>query len=332
MKSTNVFNVLTRTIALALAASTLMACTNFSDQHQAAGIETTRFDDRFALALEEVFATCSEPLSINPGDENISLTAGCNSVSDVSSTNGQLVASLLMAQGDVELAAPIASRVGTIDQTIDGFPWPLQNCEIHVDGTIDFRGIDLYDLDAEWTNRRGEAAFKIDFDFQGTQTVARVNIDAVADCPSGLNRWVIQQRLDRYLNGRHNVRASGMDLDIWIPFFEEDDQVETDLEVRFVVDGVSLSGVDWGKLFVDAADMNELFRSQLEDEADAIFEDSLSELPEIALNLLHNGIDQDAPLCSIEQSGGVLTVRTGDEDARFPCLGRVVTGSVSIPR
>ena len=29
-----------------------------------------------------------------------------------------------------------------------------------------------------------------------------------------------------------------MDLDIWIPFFEEDDQVETDLEVRFVVDGV----------------------------------------------------------------------------------------------
>ena len=91
MKSTNLFNVLTRTIALALAASTLMACTNFSDQHQAAGIETTRFDDRFALALEEVFATCSEPLSINPGDEKISLTAGCNSVSDVSSTNGQLV-------------------------------------------------------------------------------------------------------------------------------------------------------------------------------------------------------------------------------------------------
>ena len=72
----------------------------------------------------------------------------------------------------------------------------------------------------------------------GTQTVARVDIDAVADCPSGFNRWVIQQRLDRYLNGRHNVRASGMDLDIWIPFFEEDDQVETDLEVRFVVDGV----------------------------------------------------------------------------------------------
>ena len=106
MKSTNVFNVLTRTITLSLAASTLMACTSFSDQHQAAGIETTRFDDRFALALEEVFATCSEPLSINPGDENISLTAGCDSVSDVSSTNGQLVASLLMGQGDVELAGP----------------------------------------------------------------------------------------------------------------------------------------------------------------------------------------------------------------------------------
>ena len=59
-------------------------------------------------------------------------------------------------------------------------PKPLQNCEIHVEGTIDFRGIDLYDLDAEWTNRRNEAAFKIDFDFQGTQTVARVNIDAEA--------------------------------------------------------------------------------------------------------------------------------------------------------
>ena len=144
-----------------------------------------------------------------------------------------------MAQGDVELAAPIASRVGTIDQTIDGFPWPLQNCEIHVDGTIDFRGIDLYDLDAEWTNRRGEAAFKIDFDFQGTQTVASRH-RCRGRLPIGPESWVIQQRLDKYLNGRPDMRASGMDLDIWIPFFEENDQVETDLEVRFVVDGVSL--------------------------------------------------------------------------------------------
>ena len=166
----------------------------------------------------------------------------------------------------------------------------------------------------------------------GSHLLLRVDIDAVADCPSGLNRWVIQQRLDKYLNGRHHVRAAGMDLDIWIPFFEEDNQVETDLEVRFVVDGVSLRGVDWGKLFVDAADMNERFRSQLEDEAAAIFEESLSDLPEIALNLLHNGIDKDSPLCSIEQSGGVLTVRTGDQDARFPCLGQVVAGIGNIPR
>ncbi len=321
-----------RLIMLSLFATTVVGCSNFSDQTNPAGIETTVFDDRFGNALEEVFATCSDPLSINPGDETISLTSRCNSLSDVASTNGQLVASLLMGQGDIELDAPIASRVGTINQTIDGFSWPMQNCEIQVDGTIDFRGMDLYDLDAEWTERRGKAAFKIDFDFEGTQTVARVTIDAVADCPSGLNQWLIQKRLDNHLNGRHNVRASGMDLDVWIPFFEEDGGVATDLEVRFVVNRVSLSGVDWRKLYVDAAEMNELFRVQLETEADSIFENSLSELPAIALDLLQNGYDEDAPLCSLKQAGGQLTLRTGDTDGGHPCIGRAVAESLNFHR
>ena len=323
---------LTKLLTLSLTASSLIACSSFSDQTNTGSIETTVFDSRFGDALEEVFATCSDPLAINPGDSSISMTSGCTYATDVSSSNGQLVAGLLMTQGEVDLAEPIATRVGVIDETLDGFPWPLQNCEVQIDGSIDFRGLDLFDLDAKWTNRNGEAAFKIDFDFNGTQTVARVDIDAVADCPSGFNEWLIQTRLDNHLNGRHNVTASGMDLDIWIPFFEEDDRVNTDLEVRFEVGSVSLSGVNWSKLYVDAADMNELFRAQLETEADTIFEESLSELPVIALDLLENGFDADAPLCSINQAGGELTVKTGDADARYPCLERVVSGSLMLGR
>ena len=60
------------------------------------------------------------------------------------------------------------------------------------------------------------------------------------------------------------------------------------------------SGVDWGKLFVDAADMNELFRSQLEDEADAIFEEpeQLRDRTEPPAQRYRRGCS----LCSIEQS------------------------------
>lgn len=332
MKTTNLLKTAAKMLTLSLTASSLIACGSFRDQTTSGSVETSVFDARFGDALEEVFETCADPLSIQPGDSTISLAGGCYYATEVASVNGQLVAGLLMSQGEVDLAEPIASEVGTIDETITGFPWPLQNCEVRVDGTIYFEGLNLYDLDARWTDRHEEAAFHIDFDFNGTQTVAEVDIDAVADCPSAINEWAIQKLLNANLNGRHDVRASDMDLDIWIPFFEESDRVATDLEVRFRVDSVNLSGVNWGALFLDADEMNEMFRSELQREADDIFEESLSDLPAVALQLLHYGIDGDAPVCSISQSGGELTVKTGDADARFPCVNRVITDAVIFGR
>jgi hypothetical protein len=309
------------TVTSLMALST--ACSSFTDVSTSGNVTDTVFDRAFPDALEEVFATCSDPLRLEPGDDTVDLTDGCNYATDVSSTNGQLIAALLMTQGTVDLAEPISGDVGSMDFTIDGFPWPLQNCEVDIEADINFEGIRLFDLQADWVTHDGSPSLRIDFDFNGTQTLASVDIDATANCPSGFNEWLIQKRLDKHLNGSRNVNASGLDLDVWVMFDEENDSVVSDLDVEFDVGSVDIAGVNWDKLYTDPSDVEDEARDELQSQAQSIFEDALSELPEIALDLLFNGIDEDAPVCDLDVSGGEFTVSTGTT-GRFGCMRRVI--------
>ena len=302
------------------------ACSSFTDVSRSGNVTDTVFDRTFPDALEEVFATCADPLRLEPGDDTVDLTEDCEYATEVASPEGQLIAALLMTRGTIDLAEPIAQDVGTMELTLDDLPWPIQNCEIAIDVDIDFEGIRLFDLDADWVTHSGSPSLRIDFDFNGTQTVASVDIDATADCPSRFNEWFIQKRLDNHLNGNHNVRASGLDLDVWVMFDEENDSVVSELDVDFDVGSVDFQGVNWSKLFVDPSTTEETTRASLESQAQGIFEDALADLPAIALDLLFNGIDEDAPVCDLDEDGGEFTVSTGNADSSLPCFRRVVTG------
>ena len=315
---------LTRLIVLSSLLGLTTACSGFTDVSNSGNVTDTVFDRAFPDALEEVFNTCSDPLRLEPGDSTISLTSGCDYATDVASANGQLIAGLLMTQ-TVELAEPISGDVGSMDFTIDGFPWPIQNCEIDIEADINFEGIRLYDLDADWVTHSGSPSLRIDFDFNGTQTLATVDIDATASCPSGVNEYFIQRRLDSYLNGTKNVNASGLDLDVWVMFDEENDSIVSTLDVSFDVGNIDITGVRWSKLFVDPTDIEEDARIEVQSQAQAIFEEALADLPEVALDLLFNAVDEDAPVCDLDVSSGEFTVSTGST-GRFNCMRRVVGG------
>jgi len=300
------------------------ACSSFTDVTTSGRVTDTLFDRSFPDALEEVFATCSDPLTLEPGDDTVDLTAGCTYATDVASPEGQLIAALLMTQGTIELAEPISGDAGSLNRVIDDLPWPIQNCEIDIQADIDFEGISLFDLEADWVTHSGSPSFRIDFDFNGTQTVASVDIEATADCPSRINEWFIQQRLDNHLNGHHNITASGLDLDIWVMFDEVNDSVVSSLDVQFDVDSVNIQGVNWSKLFMDSSDTEELARAELESQGQAIFENALSGLPQIGLDLLFNGIDEDAPVCKLDEDSGEFTVSTGTKGSPMPCARRVI--------
>ena len=77
---------------------------------------------------------------------------------------------------------------------------------------------------------------------------------------------------------------------------------------------------------MDPSDTEELARAELESQGQAIFENALSDLPQIGLDLLFNGIDENAPVCDLDESGGEFTVSTGTKGSPLPCSPLVIKG------
>lgn len=305
-------------VAGGAAALAMMAtgCGTFSDQTEVNGVTKTVFDGRLPSAMEEVFASCHDPLVIEPGMTSVSLTNGCT-FADVTSAEGQALLFALAAQGDMELGAPIPEDVAVFEDVIDGLPWPVQNCEIRITTAVEFDGLDLYDLDAAWTTHDSRPSLHVDFDFDGTQRVGTADVDVDIDCPSGLSEWLIKTFKNKMIDeadGRHAIYASSMDLDLWIELSSTSSDLSGVTDVRFTVGDLWVD-IDWSALDVNGASYEESSRALFESEADAMLEDALADLGETTAELLEDAIPSGHVICSVSQSGGQLTLKSDDPGA-----------------
>lgn len=307
-------------------------CSTYSDQSVVNSITKTVFDSRLPEAMEEVFAQCHDPLVIEPGMTSISLTNGCQ-LGDVSGVEAQTLLLALGAQGDMDLGAAIPEHVATFTDTIDGLPWPVQNCEIRITTEVEFDGLDLYDLDANWTTHDSKPSLHVDFDFNGTQRVGTADVDVDVDCPSGLSAWLINTFKGKMIDeaeGRHAIYASNMDLDLWIELSSTSSDLSGVTDVQFTVGDLYVN-IDWAALGVNGASYEESSRALFEAEADAMLEDALADLGETTAELIEDAVPAGQVICSVSQSGGELTLKSDDPGARQCLVTYTMTPSKLFP-
>jgi hypothetical protein len=297
-------------------------CSNFTTVTTPLSTTLTTFDNRAPAGLEEVFATCSEPLVLEAGDSSVDLRGTCDSAGDLTSAQAQLIYGLMAAEMPLALDAAIPSHLTTIVQTLDGFPWPVQNCEVVITADAVFEDLALYDLDASWETRGGDPALRIDFDFGSSQRVGHLDVNVNVNCPSSLSEWLIntfKSRVIDELDGRHPIRASGMDLDLWVHLDHTTSDITGDLELQFQVDGVDL-GIDWSLIDeIDGSEVEEEARATMESETEAMLRDSLGMLADTTADLVAMAIPSGHKVCSLTEAAGQLRLRT-DSPGIGSCL------------
>ena len=143
----------------------------------------------------------------------------------------------------------IPTVLATSSESYSGFPWPIQNCRVDIDYTFEFSGLRLADLDARWSASRGDPRLLVDFDFPRTK-IGEIEISTAVDCPRSVSRGIVNlitRRLRNELNGRHNVHANGMDLDLTFNIDHNTNQLLVDLDTEFDVSSVSID-IDWSNV------------------------------------------------------------------------------------
>jgi len=297
-------------------------CDYFSDTTTSSTqVNTVTWDERLPSGMEEWFATAIEPLEIVPGMESIDL--GCE-LADLSSVEAQAFCFIAGAAGDVSLSSPVPEEIDSFTETIDGLPWPVQNCEINFDGPISFEGLSLFDLDAKWYTRGGKPTYRIDFDFNGRQDVAEIDIDIDVDCPSSVSTWLVNlfsSSVQKALRGKHDISAANMDLDIYISFEPNGDRIDSEVDVRFLVGDVDID-LDWSKVkkYMSESEIEGMAEDLFQTEGEDVFTQAFSGLGDTMADALEQTIEDGHEICSMKVQSGELVMKTSPEDAAFPCM------------
>ena len=299
----------------------LAGCADFSNTTHSATRTYISYNNTLPNTLEEVFATCNEPLSIEPGMESINLSGDCE-FNDVNTPEAMSMLLALALAGNQELSEPIPEIVDTMEITLDDFPWPVQNCVVEITAEIHFNGLNLYNLTAGWTTHDNAAGIHVDWDFHGSQHVADAYIEADVSCPKALAEAIVRPIVENNVEGWRTVTASDMDLDLWVTFEGNGDELAGTLDLDFDVGDLEIS-LGWTKLEkygVDRDDIEDDARATLEDVGNDMLTAALSDLPDEMASLLSDPVPEDKTICDVTIWKQALRIETTEDSCLTPNL------------
>lgn len=312
-------------ITLALAAT---GCSTFYEQDAVNGVTETVFDDRLPSSMESLFAQCAEPLRLDRTTTEIDLTGDCDA-SDVDGAEEQALFWAMAIAGPVDLGDGVPTPLYTGSQTLDGIPWPMQNCEVDIDYRVRLDRLDLHDLWADWQTHDGRAALRIDFDFDRWADAFEFKVDYAVDCPSAINEATLNGLFSVAIpSGWRQVELDGLDLDIWLELYDAGDAVAGALDVRVNVSDFDtdtylsnlpgdLDAQLLSALGFDVASLEDL----IEDELSGL----LAGLPGEVAAVINDELPAGEIVCSVGLDGGDLLV-VSDDPGRLQCLRWALRG------
>jgi len=226
-----------RSAQLAILLTLATGCNAFYDTSTSTsvtsyGFEERTFDDRLPDALEYLFWDCTEPLVMMDGQTEVDLLGNCDSSYYRYGSPEHSLAMLLTMQ-DLELTEPLAlSSVGEPSLIAFDF-WGWDVCSVEVTPTVEVNEVALYDLQSWWTTRGGDAALRVDFDFDaGIEADVSFSRGAVSCSQSWMSRYAAAT-IDPVLNSTFSVELSRPDLDIWFVFSKNtSNQLEVEVEAQ----------------------------------------------------------------------------------------------------
>ena len=243
---------------------------------------------------------------------------GSCTAADTTTAGGDLLLGLLGAAGPIPLSTPIDGTLFSASDTVSGFPWPMQNCEVDLSATVDLSSLKLYNLDAEWRAHSSKPSMHIDFDFQSHAHVVDATIDANVRCPSAINDSVLQAALDAIIpNHAVQIDLTGLDLDLDVMLAVSGGRISGTLDTQ-----VAIGGVDIHSTITDIANLLGLSDnaimgafgldvSTLGSTVEPMLNDALASLPSQVASYLQMGVPagQSVTAVSIVTSGGANALR-----------------------
>ena len=191
----------------------------------------------------------------------------------------------------------------------------MQNCVVDITAEIHFNGLNLYNFTADWTTHGDAAGIHVDFDFHGSQHVADAYIEADVNCPKALAESIVEGVVNNNVVGWRTVTASNMDLDLWVTFEGDGDELAGELDLDFDVGDLEIS-LGWNKLEnygVDRDDVEDDARQTLEDVGNDMLTSALADLPDEMASLLSDPIPEGNTICDVYIWKQGLRIETSEE-------------------
>ncbi|MEE2789218.1 MAG: hypothetical protein VX589_17915 [Myxococcota bacterium] len=318
--------------AMIVTASVVSGCNSFSTTSNLDNGRTlTVLDNRLPNSLDTAFEACSERIDIDGGASDVIIADTCDTEM-LTSTQDFVAAAALASYRTVELDEPIPTTLVRSTETYGGFPWPVQNCEVELDYTFEFSGLRLDDLDARWRHVGGDPRLVVDFDFP-RRKIGEVSISTAVHCPHGISRSIVKaltKTLRRELNGRHNVLAHGMDLDLTFDIDHDGEQLLVTLDTDFDVNSISID-LDWTKVetirllgipipVVDRDDILEPAKDIMLEEGGAIFSEALAGLADNVEDGLNGLVPTGHRICDLRGTNSSMEMETAPGSDRLACM------------
>lgn len=263
---------------------------------------------------------------ISPDADEIDWSGSCTSASGM--TTGEFVVwTAVSSQPNLDLDGLFPANMTSLLQDVilieDPLGPPVQNCDFVIGLDFDIDGVELRDMSSTWVTRDGQPALAIDFD-RNIAPIASGDIVGIVDCPMAWNEPFLQPHVP---DGPHTIGIDNFDLDIWITFDEEDEEivatanVDVDIGSFTITPNLSTMLTDNVGSFNDILADQGVTPGQLESRTEAAFADGLSTLASEVATTIQNQLPTDHQICDLEVSSGELTITT-QPDAAFGCLVR----------
>lgn len=293
----------------------LAACDAYYDEfYDVTAPGTVVYDQTLPYAIEDVFATCHQPLAFTPAAP-FDPAGSCDSFSDLPDLPSQIVWGGLATYDPIDVAGAFPSDLTSLMSTTvwvyDPLSWPLQNCDIEIETDLDLAGLELTGVDSSWTTHGGLPALTIDFDPTGAP-LATGDIDGTAHCPSlfgFLNQAIINPHLPR---GYHTISLGGVDLDVWFSLAFSGRDVTATVDVAVNASSISLSPPldsaigDFQSLLADQG----ITLAKLTRDLERSLEAELAGTADQIALLVEAGVPAGQRICSLGVASGKLTMKT----------------------
>jgi hypothetical protein len=316
-------------VRVVLVAGVLLGgCDIYYDTTSPSNLSTTTWDETLPDALEEVFGTCVEPLTIFGGDDDIDIVRSCQ-LDDVSGEGGPVLLGL-SAIDPIELDDPLPVELYDATVTISDQSFgvvitlpiignvPINvTCTVQMPITVEFDRVSLYNLYSDWRNRNGEPALYLDLDFDANQVIGTVEAGAasVSGCwvPWNLYAYAIAGAVNVIRpKGPRDIRMEGADLDLYITFSHTSWSINADLEVVANIDRIEVDAFlanVLGNGFEDAVlDRAGVTPDDMVGLLEGWVRDSLGSLTSDIEDLVEESVPAGERICDIEVTSGDLVV------------------------